>query len=86
MLHTIQNDLLTCSISSNGAEIRSLKEKETGKEYIWQIDESVWGSSSPVLFPAIGKIKGDEINYNGKDYAMTKHGIIRHNEDLVFYT
>ncbi|SCY02461.1 Galactose mutarotase [Nonlabens sp. Hel1_33_55] len=84
MLHTIQNDLLTCSVSSNGSEIRSLKKKETDKEYIWQIDESVWASSSPVLFPAIGKIKGDKITYNGKDYAMTKHGIIRHNDDMLF--
>ena len=43
MLHTIENDLLTCTIESSGAEIRSLKDKATGQEYIWQIDNSVWG-------------------------------------------
>ncbi|PRP66552.1 aldose 1-epimerase family protein [Nonlabens agnitus] len=84
MLHTIENDQLTCTISSTGAEIRSLKEKETGKEHIWQIDASVWGSSSPVLFPAIGKIKDDKIIYKGQEYAMPRHGIIRHNDQLVF--
>lgn len=84
MLHTIQNDQLSCTISSNGAEIRSLKEKSSGKEYVWQIDDKVWGSSSPVLFPAIGKIKGDKIVYKDQEYAMSKHGMIRHNEELVF--
>ena len=41
MLHTIENELLICTIDSNGAEIRSLKNKTTNKEYIWQIDPSV---------------------------------------------
>lgn len=84
MLHTIENEQLICVIESVGAEIRSLKNKITGEEYIWQINTSIWGSSSPVLFPAIGKIKEDKVKYDGKDYAMPKHGIIRNNEDLVF--
>jgi len=84
MLHTIENDNLICSIESDGAEIRSLKNKATGEEYIWQIDKSIWGSSSPVLFPAIGKIKDDKITFKGKEYAMPKHGIIRNNNTLIF--
>jgi galactose mutarotase-like enzyme len=84
MLHTIENEKLICSIESNGAEIRSLKNKVTGEEYIWQIDSSIWGSSSPVLFPAIGKIKDDKIVFQGNEYAMSKHGIIRNNDLLSF--
>lgn len=84
MLHTIENEILTCTIESNGAEIRSLKNKATGEEYIWQINKSIWGSSSPVLFPAIGKIKGDKVIFQGKEYAMPKHGIVRNNKLLNF--
>lgn len=84
MLHTIENEKLICTIESTGAEIRSLKHKESGEEYIWQIDQSIWGSSSPVLFPAIGKIKASKVTFNGKDYALPKHGIIRNNELLSF--
>ena len=84
MLHVIENQQLICTIESNGAEVRSLKNKATGEEYIWQIDPSVWGSSSPVLFPAIGKIKEDKMIYKGKEYAMPKHGIIRNNKSLSF--
>jgi galactose mutarotase-like enzyme len=84
MLHLIENEKLICTIASDGAEIRSLKNKATGEEYIWQMNPSVWGSSSPVLFPAIGKIKEDKVIYKGKDYAMPKHGIIRNNKLLSF--
>jgi galactose mutarotase-like enzyme len=84
MLHRIENEKLICTIESNGAEIRSLKNKVTGEEYIWQIDKSIWGSSSPVLFPAIGKIKENKVVFNGKEYAMPKHGIIRNNNLLSF--
>ncbi len=84
MLHTIQNEDLKCSIESIGAEIRSLIHKESGRDFIWQMDPEIWASSSPVLFPAIGKIKADHIEYQGQKYAMPKHGIIRHNENLSF--
>lgn len=84
MLHTIENEFLKCSIESKGAEIRSLRDKTTGEEYIWQINESIWGSSSPILFPAIGNIKNDKVIFDGKEYAMTKHGIIRNNDQLIF--
>ena len=82
MLHHIENDYLSATIESVGAEIRSLRNKETGEEYIWPMDPAVWASSSPVLFPAIGKIKGDVIHHEGQAYKMPKHGIIRHHEGL----
>lgn len=84
MLHTIENEKLICIIESKGAEIRSLKNKETGEEYIWQIDKSIWGSSAPVLFPAIGKLKEGKVIFKGKDFTMPKHGIIRNNDLLSF--
>lgn len=84
MLHTIENEKLLCTIESCGVEIRSLKNKASGEEYIWQIDPSIWGSSSPILFPAIGKIKADKMRFDGKEYAMPKHGIIRNNNQLSF--
>ncbi len=84
MLHTIENEHLVCTIESNGAEIRSLMNKATDEEYIWQIDNSIWGSSSPVLFPTIGKAKEDKITFKGKEYSMPKHGIIRNNSRLIF--
>ncbi len=84
MLHIIENEKLICTIESVGAEIRSLINKTSGEEHIWQIDDTIWGSSSPVLFPAIGRIKENKVVYKEKEYAMPKHGIVRHNDQLSF--
>lgn len=84
MLHTIKNKYLQCSIASQGAEIRSLIDRQKAREYIWQIKPNIWNSSSPVLFPAIGNIKGGQIIYKGQAYPLPKHGIIRHREELEF--
>lgn len=84
MLHSIENENLICTIESNGAQVRSLKNKVTGEEYIWQIDKSVWEHSSPVIFPSIGILKDNKLVYNGIEYDMPKHGIIRGNDKLIF--
>ncbi len=84
MHYTIKNELLSCSITAKGAEIRSLKNNKTGEEYIWQIDPEVWRSSAPPLFPAIGTIKEGKITYKGAQYPMPKHGIARDNNDFIY--
>jgi len=84
MLHHINNQFLSASISSLGAEVRSLKNRHSGEEYIWQIDPEIWGSSAPVLFPAIGSLKDGFVRHKGLKYPLPKHGIIRNNQDLKF--
>ena len=84
MIYKIENNLLICHIDSVGAEVRSLKNKVTGQEYIWPINPNIWASSAPVLFPAIGNIKENYITHNGKKYLLPKHGIVRNNSDLLF--
>lgn len=82
MIHSIENDFLYCEIESVGAEIRSLKNKETGAEYIWPMRPEIWASSSPVLFPAVGTVKEGKVLHKGEEYALPKHGIIRNHEAL----
>ncbi len=84
MQYHIQNEHLSAGISSLGAEIRSLKDRQSGEEFIWQINPEVWGSSAPVLFPAIGSLKDGYVLHKGEKYALPKHGIIRNNQDLKF--
>lgn len=84
MLHQIENEHLICTIESVGAELRSMLNKHSGKEYIWPMKPEIWGSSAPVLFPAIGSIREGHWEYQGKSYPMTKHGIIRNNTQLQY--
>ena len=83
MKYSISNAHLQVSVLSTGAEIASIKSKTTNTEFMWQADPAIWGSHAPVLFPAIGSFKNGKCTINGKEYAIPKHGFIRHNKNLV---
>lgn len=82
MTHSIENEYLKVEVHQKGAELSSIKSKKTGREYIWQADPKIWGSSSPVLFPNIGFVKNDEIIFEEKKYTLPKHGLVRSNDNI----
>lgn len=69
----LQNEFLRVEISSRGAELTSVKNKE-GYEYIWQADEKIWAKHCPVLFPICGRLIDKKYRYGGKTYEMNSHG------------
>lgn len=71
---TIKSDMLEVQISKKGAELKSIKNLKTGKEFLWQGNPDYWALTSPVLFPTIGVSWNDEIHYNGNSYPMKIHG------------
>ncbi len=77
MFYKIENEFFTCEIDDMGAQLHSLKSKENGKEYIWQGNPDIWYGQAPVLFPVIGQLINDKYFYNGKEYTMPKHGLVR---------
>lgn len=84
MFYKIENEYLTCEINDFGAELHSLKSKENGKEYVWYGKTEIWYGQAPILFPVIGQLNSDRYFYNGKEYSMPKHGLVRKmNFDLV---
>ncbi len=86
MDYHLQNDQLSIQVQSTGAELTSLIKRATGNEYIWSGDPAVWGSTAPVLFPIIGTLKDGITRIDGKEYRIPKHGIIRHNSKLEFFS
>lgn len=83
MEQSISNEYLKISVSNTGAELSSIKSLKTGKEYMWNANPNVWGSSAPVLFPIIGALKNNECTINNSSYTIPKHGFIRHNKNLI---
>ena len=89
----IENKKIRAVISSKGAELQSLLNKETGIEYMWSGYANFWGKHSPVLFPIVGSLKGDTYYYEEKKYQLPRHGFAREkiflqdqvsNEEAVF--
>jgi len=74
---TIESEKLKAIISPKGAELQSLKNKETDIEYMWSGDTTYWSKHSPVLFPIVGTLKDDSYLYKDKSYQLPRHGFAR---------
>lgn len=75
--YVLENDQISIGIDSRGAELKSLKRTDTGREYMWCGDAKYWGRTSPVLFPFVGGLKNKAYKTKGKSYPMTQHGFAR---------
>lgn len=78
--HILQNEYLSAEIKSRGAEWCSLKDKLSGREYIWQADPAIWPRHAPLLFPFVGTLNGHQYQWKGQHFPMTHHGFARDSE------
>ncbi len=76
-LFQISNDKITIQVDSMGAELKSLKDVATGREYMWNGDPQYWKRTSPVLFPLVGSLKDGVYRLDGREYPMGQHGFAR---------
>jgi galactose mutarotase-like enzyme len=67
---------LRAEISPRGAELMSLVGKDE-TERLWQGDPAIWGERSPILFPVVGRLRGDRLRVGDHDFPMPIHGFAR---------
>ena len=79
----IKNGIYAATISPAGAELKSLADMSTGKEYIWHGDPAWWNGSAPVLFPVVGGLRDGAYAFEGGTYKMGNHGFARGSEFSV---
>lgn len=72
---TISNGQVMATIKADGAELCSLKNAD-GQEVLWQAGPE-WPRHAPILFPIVGRLKGDVLKHRGQTYPMTQHGFAR---------
>jgi galactose mutarotase-like enzyme len=72
---TLHGGGISATIVAQGAELVSLQNTE-GLELLWQAGPE-WRRHSPVLFPIVGRLKGDQLHHRGRTYPMTQHGFAR---------
>ena len=72
---TISNEKITLSISTLGAEMKSIK--KGARELLWEGNPAVWSGQAPILFPICGGLREDKFIYENKEYILQKHGYAR---------
>lgn len=77
MVAIIINECLKVTVKSSGAELVSIKNTFTNKEYLWQGDPEFWGRRAPILFPIVGKVNGNSYKVDGNTYHLPQHGFAR---------
>ncbi|WP_299136084.1 aldose 1-epimerase family protein [uncultured Tenacibaculum sp.] len=78
---TLENEYLTIQFKKLGAELTKIYSKETKLNYLWNGDATFWKRHAPILFPIVGKLKGNTYKINGEFYELPQHGFAR---DLEF--
>ncbi len=77
MEYTLENAYLKVTVTTWGAQVKSVVRKCDGVEHIWQADESVWGYHAPILFPHTGKVVDGKIAAKDSEYESPQHGFAR---------
>ena len=77
MEYTIENEYLKLTVTTWGAQVKSVVRKCDNVEHIWQADKAVWGYHAPILFPHAGKVVGNKIIAKGREFEATQHGFAR---------
>ena len=57
MRYILENDTLRVEIESFGAEIKSVKRKADGREYMWCGDPEYWGQNIAGALPVCRRAK-----------------------------
>ncbi len=74
----LENERLRVTLTTDGAQIKSVVRKCDGVEHIWQADPAVWGYHTPILFPYTGNVKDGKILAKGNLYEnCPQHGFAR---------
>ena len=85
MEYVLENDYLKVTVTTQGAQVKSVVRKCDGVEHMWQADPSVWGYHAPILFPYCGKLVKDTLHAKGKDYPGKQHGFARNREHTLLW-
>ena len=83
MEYTIENEYLKATVTTWGAQVKSVIRKCDGVEHMWQADPAVWGYHAPILFPHAGKVVDNKIVAKGKTFEATQHGFARNMEHTL---
>ena len=82
---TIENAYLKVTVTTDGAQVKSVIRKSDGVEHMWCADPAVWGFSAPVMFPNTGRLKDGILEVNGKQYTGSIHGFARTSQHSLVY-
>ncbi len=62
----LKNEVLEARINLMGAELRTLRRTDLGRDYLWSGDPAHWERTSPFLFPIVGRLENVTYTWQGR--------------------
>lgn len=72
----LRSDRLRASIDPQGAQLSLLRDSNE-QDLLWNGDPAVWKGRAPILFPIVGELNGGVYRWQGRHYALGRHGFAR---------
>lgn len=72
----LKSDALSVVIDPQGAQLSELRDA-AGRDLLWNGDPAVWKGRAPILFPIVGALNGGQFLWQGRHYALPRHGFAR---------
>ncbi|MGK2908320.1 MAG: aldose 1-epimerase family protein [Sphingobium sp.] len=72
----LSSDGMSAMVDPLGAELLSLRDSD-GRELMTDSDPAFWTGHAPLLFPFVGRLRGDRYRVNGAEYTLPQHGFAR---------
>lgn len=86
MEYCLENEFLRVTVTTAGAQVKSVLRKEDAVEHMWQADPEVWGFHAPILFPYTGRLKDNRLITGDRTIENTPlHGFARDREHTLVY-
>ena len=92
MEYILENEYLKVTVTTWGAQLKSVIRKCDNVEHMWLADKSHWGYHAPILFPYCGKVKDGMIEARGQHFEnlpphgfarIGEHTLLQHTENTV---
>jgi galactose mutarotase-like enzyme len=80
----LENGQIIAEVTAFGAELQMLA-RVGGKNCLWQVDERYWNRISPLLFPIVGKLRGDWAESPSGKIQLRQHGFARDSDFVIRY-
>jgi galactose mutarotase-like enzyme len=73
-IHRLHSGKAEALVAATGAELQSLR--LGGCDLLWDAGP-LWPRHAPLLFPIVGRLKGDTLRHQGETFPMPRHGFAR---------
>lgn len=74
---SLENHRYQIVVKASGGELSQIRDKLTGREWLWKPAPGIWNNSATQLFPVVGALVQKGVRVEGQFLPLPAHGFLR---------